>query len=290
MRLESECSCCSRRGRVPAQTPQPATPDFLVNVYTTGNQGPSRIAVEPDGDFVVVWDERRPGRQRLRGVRHAVSPRAAPRAGPSSASTPTRPATQNLPTWRSAQTERSSSCGPACRTARARASRGSGTTVPATRWVAEFQVNYVYDVLSVRAPRGPGRGWAVRGELGELPARTATCSGSRPVASTPRATPWEATSSSTRSRPTGSPTAHVASDANGNFVVVWRDQAPGRDGSGWGVFGQRFDAAGNRARRRLPGQHATRPATSSSPPSACRPAAVSWSSSEAGAGTGASTR
>ena len=37
----------------------------------------------------------------------------------------------------------------------------------------------------------------------------------------------------------------VASDAAGNFVVVWR--GGGQDGSGAGIFGQRFDAAGARA-------------------------------------------
>jgi hypothetical protein len=36
--------------------------------------------------------------------------------------------------------------------------------------------------------------------------------------------------------------AAVASDANGNFVVVW--QSDGQDGSSYGVFGQRFNAAG----------------------------------------------
>ena len=34
----------------------------------------------------------------------------------------------------------------------------------------------------------------------------------------------------------------VASDASGNFVVVWTSS--GQDGSGYGVFGQRFDASG----------------------------------------------
>jgi hypothetical protein len=34
----------------------------------------------------------------------------------------------------------------------------------------------------------------------------------------------------------------LASDAAGNFVVVWLSQ--GQDGSEWGVFGQRFDASG----------------------------------------------
>ena len=35
----------------------------------------------------------------------------------------------------------------------------------------------------------------------------------------------------------------VGMDAGGNFVVVW--ESAGQDGSGYGVFGRRFDAAGN---------------------------------------------
>ena len=34
----------------------------------------------------------------------------------------------------------------------------------------------------------------------------------------------------------------VASDATGNFVVVWSNY--GQDGSNWGIFGQRFNASG----------------------------------------------
>jgi hypothetical protein len=34
----------------------------------------------------------------------------------------------------------------------------------------------------------------------------------------------------------------VAADASGNFVVVW--YSAGQDGSGYGIFGQRFDSAG----------------------------------------------
>ena len=37
--------------------------------------------------------------------------------------------------------------------------------------------------------------------------------------------------------------AQVALDASGDCVVVWANN--GMDGSGWGIFGQRFDAAGN---------------------------------------------
>src|SRR6185503_18723587 len=35
----------------------------------------------------------------------------------------------------------------------------------------------------------------------------------------------------------------VATDENGNFVVVWQNL--GQEGSSYGIFGQRFDAAGN---------------------------------------------
>ncbi len=38
--------------------------------------------------------------------------------------------------------------------------------------------------------------------------------------------------------------ADVAMDAGGDFVVVWNSY--GQDGSSWGVYGQRFDASGNR--------------------------------------------
>jgi hypothetical protein len=37
----------------------------------------------------------------------------------------------------------------------------------------------------------------------------------------------------------------VAMDAAGNFVVVW--QSAWQDGVGWGIYGQRYDSAGNRA-------------------------------------------
>ncbi len=36
---------------------------------------------------------------------------------------------------------------------------------------------------------------------------------------------------------------HVAALSNGGFVITWDDNA-GNDGSGWGVFGQRYDAQG----------------------------------------------
>ena len=45
----------------------------------------------------------------------------------------------------------------------------------------------------------------------------------------------------------------VAVGSRGDFVVVWQERR--QDGSGASIQGQRFDAAGSRHRRRVPGQH-----------------------------------
>ena len=45
----------------------------------------------------------------------------------------------------------------------------------------------------------------------------------------------------------------MASDSSGNFVVVWQSYT--QDGSGYGVFGQRFAPAPERPRARVPRQH-----------------------------------
>ena len=38
----------------------------------------------------------------------------------------------------------------------------------------------------------------------------------------------------------------IAVEADGDFVVVWEDDFNDRDGSGSAIFGQRYDASGNR--------------------------------------------
>jgi len=52
------------------------------------------------------------------------------------------------------------------------------------------------------------------------------------------------TTSNQQTRSFGSAGSLVAADASGNFVVVW--QSLGQDGSGDGIFGQRYDHAGNK--------------------------------------------
>ena len=42
----------------------------------------------------------------------------------------------------------------------------------------------------------------------------------------------------------------IAMDENGNFVVAWRSS--GQDGSGWGIFGQRFDSTGTKIGAEFP--------------------------------------
>ena len=71
-----------------------------------------------------------------------------------------------------------------------------------------------------------------------------------------------ASSASTPTRRRSSRSPSVASDASGNFVVVW--QSYGQDGSGYGIFGQRYDSAGVRSGERVPRQllHDVRPAVS----------------------------
>ena len=74
------------------------------------------------------------------------------------------------------------------------------------------------------------------------PARTAAATASTPGASTRRASPRAASSGSTPTPRATRIVPAVAMDADGDFVVAW--QSNGQDGSGYGVYAQRFNAAG----------------------------------------------
>ena len=50
------CLTCSLVNPVNAQAPQPITDDFRVNTYTTGSQRAPAVAMDGNGDFVVVWE------------------------------------------------------------------------------------------------------------------------------------------------------------------------------------------------------------------------------------------
>ena len=51
----------SVHGRVFASDGSATSGAFQINTYTTEDQGRPRVAVEPDGDFLVVWHRSDPG-------------------------------------------------------------------------------------------------------------------------------------------------------------------------------------------------------------------------------------
>ena len=227
-----------------AQTPQPLGPEFLVNTYTTGRQGPSRLAVEPDGDFVVVWTSRGQDGSGYGIFGRRYDADGIPRGAEFRVNTYTT-GDQEVATvavgsdgafdvvWTSEQD-------------------GSGTSIQGQRYDGlgnpvggEFQLNtytssFQYWPQIARAADGRfvvawmshGQDGNVRGIAARRYDAAGNALGSDFVVNT-YTLGWQNE-------------AAIASDAAGNFVVVWRDEAAGRDGSGWGVFGQRFDAAGNR--------------------------------------------
>jgi hypothetical protein len=221
----------------------PAGGEFLVNAYTTGAQRAVRSAMEPDGDFVLVWESSGGDGSSYGtfGQRFAAS--GAPRGGEFQINTYTteaqfRPAVAAggggdfVVVWMSFQD-------------------GSGTSVHGQRLDAagpvgaEFRVNTFTPADQDRADVGraaDGRfvvTWMtsdVEGVSGGIAARRFDASGD-PVGSE-----FVVNTYTTGSQAS----AAVAVEANGNFVAVWEDSDNHRDGSGAAVFGQRFDASGIR--------------------------------------------
>ena len=89
-------SCCSA-SRDAASAQVPAGGEFRVNTYTTGAQGSSgRPAMEPDGDFVVVWTSIGQDGSSFGSSASGSRPRG-PGGAASSRSTPTPPASSTTP-------------------------------------------------------------------------------------------------------------------------------------------------------------------------------------------------
>jgi S-layer family protein len=228
-----------------AQTPPPDGPDFLVNQYTTGNQGTSRIAVEPGGDFVVVWTA--VGQEgnlsaAVMGRRFAADGSARGSEFRVNTYTTGHQVVGSVAVgaggdfvvvWNSVQDGSGASI---------QGQRFDGSGNPAG---GEFAVN-TYTLSQQVHPevaRFPdGRfvvTWDSYGADGDrfgISARRFEASGT-PLGGefivNSYTSSWQNESS-------------VAADANGNFVVAWTDQTQARDGSGFAVFGQRFDSGGNR--------------------------------------------
>ena len=219
----------------------PAGGEFRVNTYTTGRQKFPRAAMEPDGDFVVVWTSQ--GRigngYGVFGQRFAASgaPRggefpintyttvpAIPRPSPSASRGRFRRGVDSV--IRTARTEHP---GPALRRrGRRRSARSSWST--ASRRAQQ---------IPARRPGADGR-FVV---IWTSDSRRQLLRASSPAGSTRRAPPSARVPWSTPTRPGFQVSADIAVEAAGNFVVVWEDTNQ-RDGSGAAIFGQRYDAVG----------------------------------------------
>ena len=216
----------------------PVGPEFLVNTYTTNQQTQPSVAADASGNFVVVWESQVDQlRRHIFGQRYASS--GAPAGGEFRVNTdPYIPATHSA------------------------ASVGSDAA-------GNFVVIWQYQPLAPGGLRGrrftssgiPLGGDFMPGSSGYsfLPAVAVDPAGSFVVV-------WEGLFPGDgsgkavfgrRYDSSGVPLAlfrvntyttadqslaSVATDSSGNFVVVWTSDA--QDGSGLGIFGQRYDASG----------------------------------------------
>ena len=217
-----------------AQTP--AGGEFRVNTSTAGFQGAARAAMEPDGDFVVVWQaDVQPG---IFGQRFAAS--GAPRgiefrintyAGAGLPHVAVGGRGDAVVVWQGVRD-------------------GAGSSIQGQRFDAagsaigvEFMVNTLTTGNQYRPHVGrasDGRfvvSWrcdVVDGSTAGIAARRFDASGNAAGA--------EFAANTYTNGFQGTPDLAVA--ANGDFVAVWED-ANNHDGSAFGIFGQLHDAAGN---------------------------------------------
>ncbi len=226
----------------PAQTP--AGGEFRVSTYTAGDQSLARVAMEPDGDFVVVWrsyaqDGSSSG---IFGQRFAAS--GAPRGNEFRINTYTT-GTQTLPSvavgsagdfivvWGSDQDGSVGSI-------QGQRFDTAGSPLGAEFLVNTFTSGYQYGAHVGRAAdgrfvvswTGPNDG----SQFG-IAARRFDASGN------PVGDEFVVNTFTNGYQAWGD----LAVESDGSFVAVWQDSNNNRDGSGSAIFGQRFDAAGNRS-------------------------------------------
>ncbi len=222
-----------------AQTP--VGPNFQVNSYTTGLQGVPSIGVEPDGDFVVVWTSQGQDGSGYGAFGQRFEASGAPRGSEFRINTYTTgfqawpdvavgSAGDFVVVWTSGQD-------------------GSSTSIQGRRYDAsgnpvggEFQVN-TYTTGSQGgahvARAADGRfvvAWTSDpdGDSSGISARRFDASGN-PIGD-------EFVVNTSTSGPQFG--GDVASDANGNFVVMWQSYYGGYPQFS-DLYGQNFDAAGN---------------------------------------------
>jgi hypothetical protein len=223
-----------------AQTP--AGGEFRVNTYTTGRQASARVAMEPDGDCVVVWTgaSQDGSSNGIFGQRFAAS--GAPRGNEFRINTYTT-GFQGSPAvavgsggdfvvvWRSGQD-------------------GSGSSIEGQRFDAsgssiggEFLVNTFTTGVQYlpRIGRAADGRFVVSWTSPNDGAAYGIAARRFDAAGEPTGSEFVVNTYTTGDQGI----ADVAVAANGNFVVVWPDYN-NRDGSAAAIFGQRYDASGNR--------------------------------------------
>ncbi len=208
-----------------------------LNVYTTGGQGLPAVAMDADGDFVVAWQ----GQSATDGS--GVTARqfrvtALTQYTYDSKSRPTATTDADGNTSQSSY----DSAGNVVTTTDQRGNvttntydamgRVLSTTLPAPS--ANPVWNYAYDglgqLVSQTDPLGNTTTMAYDGRGNLISTVT-------PITFSPAA------ANQANTYTTGAQLASmVASDANGDYVVVW--QSNGQDGSGYGIYAQRYNASG----------------------------------------------
>jgi hypothetical protein len=217
-----------------AQTP--AGPEFQVNTQTTGLQYSARVAVEPDGDFIVVWQ----GSPGAFGQRYAAS--GAPRGGEFLINSVTTSGQGNpsvavgrrgdfVVVWGDYQGGEID--------VRGRRFDASGNPLGADFPLNTYTTGYQY------APRvglaADGRFvavWMSQGLDGSddgIVVRRFDASGN------PIGAEFVVNTYTTG----GQQNPDISMAADGSFVAVWQDSSNAYDGDGAAVVGQRFDASGN---------------------------------------------
>jgi S-layer family protein len=234
--------CLAFAATASAQTP--AGGEFRINTYTTGTQTIARPAMEPDGDFVVVWtsfpqDGNNDG---AFGQRFAAS--GVPRGSEFRINTYTT-GSQGLPAvavgsrgdfvvvWESVEDDSGQSI-------QGRLYDTGGNPIGAEFLVNTFTTGYQFRPRVGRAADGRFVvSWTsqnVDGSAYGIAARRFDASGNSIGAE------FVVNTYTTGDQRFGD----LAVEANGNFVAVWEDYDNNRDGSGAALLGQRHDAAGNR--------------------------------------------
>ncbi len=227
-------------GAVPAQTP--AGGEFRVNTYTTGRQYSARPAMEPDGDFVVVWASYPQYGSGFGVFGQRFAAPGTPRGGEFQINTYTAQV-QAFPAvavgsrgdfvvvWVSADDGSG-------RSIQGRRYDTAGNPIGGEFLINSFTPGNVYWPRIGRASDGRFVvSWANRndGSSHGIAARRFDASGN-PVGSEFVVNTYT----------TGIQTySNVAVEADGDFVVVWEDDTLDRDGSGTAIFGQRYDASAN---------------------------------------------